>query len=108
MEYSEDRFSALCLALKAAANARSDHRVLVNIYEALYVLGDTSALLNLFALTQSQDPQTQAAALRALVEIVDTDNIGDISDFTALLGETELTPPVSEALQELKRAVEHF
>ena len=94
--------------LSEAVKKESSERVLVNMYEGLYILGDRSAITNMFTLINSEDYHVQAALLRALVEILDTSNVGDISAFAFSLNELDFPCAVVSALQELNSALDQI
>ena len=61
--------------------AESNKRVMVNIYEGLYILGSADALRKLIELFNSEDYRVKCAVLHAMCEILNPENKTSICDF---------------------------
>lgn len=84
------------------ASVETNKRVLVDVYEGLYLLGLEAYLQKLFGLFESKDYHTQIAVLHALEEIANDENNQAIAQFVWNLETTNRVRSVAEAIKQVR------
>lgn len=77
----EFSFAESAIVLQNMASIENAPRVLVDVYEGLYILGQVDALKKLFALINTDDYHVQCAIIHACEEIANDCNRNDILSF---------------------------
>lgn len=89
--------------LKNAEKFEKCKRVLVGIFEGLYILGYDECLDKLFDLFGTNDSQIQSAVLHALRELMAEDNCEVIMRFIANLKKHQYPRSVSDLISKIQR-----
>lgn len=92
--------------LHRIAETERNRRVLVDIYEGLYILGDVEKLNKLLELFYSSDYHIQCAVLHALIEILSCENLGEIRKFIDSLDPSIHELAVNDTIQQLKTSIQ--
>lgn len=82
------------------------YRVLVDIYTGLYLLGKKETLAKIVSLFDSTDYHVQCAVLRALKEIINSENKDIIKRFINSLDTTNCPRAVTDAMQQLSESLQ--
>ena len=94
--------------LQILSQTEKNERVMVSVYEGLYILGMESMLQKLCALFFSPDYHVQCCVIHALEEIVNSSNNAQITAFFNSIDFSTYPIAVSEAAKSLKAELSRY